>query len=139
MPLAYFGIYHDSALTTPVETGTPVPSNSLALQDVQLWAGSANAAWKLQAESAPGVDAITLTPTDSASGSGQPYTAVKLATSQAGLDAAVAGAALDIGNTVTGGAGNAFPFWVRVVPTLTVADVFTNLSLQSNAVVESPV
>lgn len=139
MPLTYFGIYHDSALTTPVNSGNPVPHNSLAPLDVQLWIGSADAGFKLQAESDPGTDAIMITPTDSAPGIGQPATAVKLATSQAGLDAATGGAALDVGVTITGGVGNAFPFWVRVEPTIAVANVFTDLNLDSNALVEPPV
>lgn len=48
-----------------------------------------------------------------------PITEIKMALSLSGLDTAIAGEPLTIGNTVLSGAGNAIPVYVRVTNTIT--------------------
>lgn len=136
-----FKVYHDSALTTPVTAGDPIAAtfDGAGSSDVQLWFGSTTSSVKVQVTSNPGVTPITLTPTDAASGSGQPATAIKLATTQGALASATAGAALSIGATVTSGTANAFSFWVRLTNALTVVGAYTDLTLETPALTESAV
>jgi hypothetical protein len=134
-----FSFYFDSALTQPVSSGDPIPFTfeGAGSGDVQLWFGSTTSSVKVQATSDPGTDSITITPTDSDSGTGEPNTAIKLATSQGGLTAATAGAALAIGTTVNSGTGGAFSFWLRVTNVLTTVGVYTDLSLLTNNLTET--
>ena len=136
-----FAIFHDSALTTPVDAENPLATSHAGStsQDVQLWFGSPASDVSAQAQSDPGTDPITITPTDAASGSGQPATAVKLATSQVGLASATAGAALEIGTEVLSGTANAFSFWARLTNALTVVGTYDDLSLEVNEIVEAAV
>ena len=136
-----FAIFHDSALTTPVDAENPIATSHAGStsQDVQLWFGSPASDVSAQAQSDPGTDPITITPTDAASGSGQPATAVKLATSQVGLASATAGAALEIGTEVLSGTANAFSFWARLTNALTVVGTYDDLSLEVNEIVEAAV
>ena len=106
--------------------------------DVQIWFGSATASRKARASSNPGVDQIAVTIADSATGSGEPASAVKLATSQGGLDSATAGASLNIGTQVLSGSGNAVSFWVRIDDATLATGAYTDLSL-SASIVEDPV
>ena len=75
--------------------------------------GDPDAAIKIQADSAPGIDPIAVSITDSAPGSGVEATHIKLATSQAGLGSATGGAPLNLPATVNGGVGNAVAVWYR--------------------------
>jgi hypothetical protein len=137
-----FKFYHDAALTQEVTALNPIAAtqdtaNSLGPVDVQLWFGSVTASVKVQATSDPGVDQISITPTDSAGGSGEPATALKLATSQAGLTGATAGAALSAGVTINSGTSNAFAFWVRIDDATAAVGAYTDLSLDTNDLTES--
>ena len=59
-----------------------------------------------------------------------PITEIKLATSEAGLDGATAGASLDLGTSISSGSGNAVEFWLRVTNTIdTVMSNFGNAEL----------
>ena len=124
-----YAFFHDSALTSAVGSGNPITAlqdtiNSLAPVDVQIWFGSATASRKARASSNPGVDQIAVTISDSATGSGEPASAVKLATSQGGLDSATAGASLNIGTQVLSGSGTFLisgastpvNYWVELLP-----------------------
>ena len=137
-----YAFFHDSALTSAVNSGNPITAlqdtiNSLAPVDVQIWFGSATASRKARASSNPGVDQIAVTIADSATGSGEPASAVKLATSQGGLDSATAGASLNIGTQVLSGSGNAMSFWVRIDDATLATGAYTDLSL-SASIVEDP-
>lgn len=138
-----FGFFHDASLTQPVGAGSPISAtqdtlNSLAPVDKQIWFGSTNSAIKTQANSNPGTDSITVAPADAAAGSGQPTTAVKLALSQAGLASATAGASLALGTAVSGGVANAIAFWVRLDDQTAVLGAYTDLSLTTNILLDSP-
>ena len=109
-----FGLFLDSALTQPanvvtltedITTGTPT--------DKHLYFGSTATGTKCQANSNPGTDQITISLTDSTPGAGHPTTDIKLALTQVGLDAAAAGAALNLGSTVNSGTANAVSVWLR--------------------------
>lgn len=137
-----FQFFFDAALTLPVAAGTPIPAaqmadNSLAPVDVQLWFGSNASGTQVQASSNPGVDEITVTPTDAASGSGEPATAISLATSQGGLAAATPGAALALATAISSGVANAATFWARIDDATGVAGTYTDLSLDTNTLIES--
>jgi hypothetical protein len=175
-----FKLYNDSALTDaftgtlPVTHFTDLSDNP---QDFTLYFGSTEAARQLEATSNPGVDQISLTPTNGlpawaattaysvgdavepttpngyryvcttagTSGGSEPtwpttgigstivdgtvvwtfvgarheLTEIKLALTEVGLGSAVAGAALDLGTTLTSGVGNAVEFWIRVTNAVT--------------------
>ena len=180
-----FKLYTDSGLTT-LFTGLFQLTHETDLsdnpQDFQLWFGSNTSSRTLEATSNPGVDQISLTPTDimtawaattaysvgdcrqpttpntyryevttaGTSGGSEPTwptggvgstvvdgtvvwtlvsskhepTEIKLALTAAGLPGATAGAALDLGATLTSGVGNAVEINIRV--TNAVTDVGSN-------------
>lgn len=138
-----FKFYHDSALTTEVDASNPIEIAAVhpggTYTDVQLWLGSVDADVQVQADSDPGVDDIEIAIVDAdGGGTGNADTACKLATSQVGLAAAVAGDPLAIGPTLASGVANAYPFWLRVSNAATVVGVYTDLSLETNDLIESP-
>lgn len=197
-----FKLYTDSGLTTEYGgTSTLTHESDLSdnPQDLQLWFGSTLSSRKLEAQSNPGIDQVTLTPTDilpewiasnpyslgntaeptvdntyryvvttaGTSAASEPTwptsigstvvdgtvtwtcvakthqpTEIKLATTAAGLGAAVAGDPLNLGATINGGVAGAVEVNIRI--TNAVTTVSTNvgnpeLSLYINAVVESAV
>lgn len=139
-----FKFYHDSALSSEVTAANPVEITALhpggAATDVQLWIGSTETDTQAQATSDPGVDDIEISIADSdGGGAGNATTACKLATGQAGLAAAVAGAALAIGPTLTSGVANAVTFWLRITNAQATVGVYTDLSLETNDLTETPV
>jgi hypothetical protein len=139
-----FKFYHDAALTSEVTSGNPIAITALhpggSATDVQLWLGSTATDTQAQANSDPGVDDIEISIADSdGGGAGNATTACKLATSQGGLSTAVAGDPLPIGPTLASGVAKAMPFWLRVTNAQTVVGTYTDLSLATNTLVESPV
>lgn len=86
-----------------------------------------------QADSNPGVDDVVVTPVDTGVGGSQPITNVKLATSLAGLDAAVAGAPLNLGPSI----GPVTPVAVRYTPS-GAEGVSTNIVFRTNALLDTP-
>lgn len=139
-----FKFYHDSALTQEVTSGNPIAAvqdtlNTLPPVDKQIWLGSIASGMKVRADSNPGVDPIMVSIADSASGSGEPASAVKLATSQGGLDGATPGASLSLGAQITSGSANAVSFWARMDDATATAGSYTDLSLQTNNLREEPV
>lgn len=136
--------YHDAALTQKVTTLNPIAAqqnvaNTLPAVDIQVWLGSNDTSWRFQADSDPGTDPIVVSIIDSASGSGEPTTAVKLATSQGGLAAATPGAALSLGTQVDAGVGNAISFWARIDDATLTAGAYTDLKLQTNVLRMTPI
>jgi hypothetical protein len=102
--------------------------------DFTLYLGTNTANRQLQAYSDPGVDQITITPTDSNPGAGHEATEIKLATTQVGLDSAVAGDPLNLGTTLA--AQTAYPIWIRLTDATGGPVPSTELSLVFNTVVE---
>jgi len=194
-----FKLYTDSGLTTPYGGTTTLTHESDLSdnpQDLQLWFGSPLSSRKLEAQSNPSVDQVTLTPTDilpewvastayslgdtaeptvdntyrykvttaGTSGGTEPTwptsigstvvdgtvtwvciskthqpTEIKLATTAAGLDAAVAGAALNLGATINGGVANAVEVNIRITNAVTTVSSNVGqpeLALYINSVIE---
>ena len=107
-------VFRDAALTEPfdpVDGGIGAWSKQGDTAVGVFYVGATDAGFKLQATSNPGVDPIALSIVDSSPGSGVEATAIRLAVSEAGLAAATPGAALNIGDTVLGGAVNAIEVW----------------------------
>lgn len=77
----------------------------------------------------PGVDQIQIKPVDSDSGSGHETTEIKLALSEADLDTAVAGAALDLGTTLTSGASGVVVIYIGVTNAVTTVGNSTELGI----------
>lgn len=82
----------------------------------------------LQTKTNPGVNNITLTPTDASPGSGHEATEIKLATTAAGLDTANAGAAVSLGHTLTSGLNGKREIHVRVTNAVQTRGNSTELS-----------
>lgn len=136
--------YHDAALTQEVTSLAPAlaqqdVANSLPPVQKQLWLGSVATGFTFKAQSNPGVDNITVSPADANGATGQTTAALKLASSQAGLAAAVAGASLTLVPTITSGVSNAITFWVEINDLTSVAGSYTDLSLTTNPLFENPV
>lgn len=138
-----FSFFHDSALTQPVDAENPITAtqdttNSMDPVDVQIWFGSTATGMVATAESDPGVDDILVTIVDADDETGEPDTAVSLATSQVGLDTATPGASLSLGTSIESGSANAIAFWVRIDDATEEAGAYTDLSLVTNDLAEDP-
>lgn len=136
--------YSDAALTQEVNAGNPIyalqdTANSLTPVQTQLWLGSTATGTVFKATSNPGVADIVISVTDSNGATGQTTAAVKLATTQAGLAAAVAGASLIVGTSRNSGVSNAFPFWIQLDDVAAVVGSYTDLGITTNALNEAPV
>ena len=94
---------------------------------------------KFQAASDPGVDDIEVSIDDQAPSSGQPATAIKLATSEAGLATAVAGDPLSLGTTLLSGTGNATPIWIEFEDATAAVATDLDVRLLVTELVESDV
>lgn len=134
--------YTDSGLTTELVGNLVIAQNqdgSTGDIDGVLYFGSTEASKTLQADSNPGVDQISISITDSDPNPGTTpeATDLKLATSNGGLAGATAGAALDLGVTLTSGVGNAVAVHYRqATPTAPVGN-YTELSLTTNLLRET--
>lgn len=133
------GFYVDAGLTTPLSNLVAVQAsdNSIAAVDSVVYLGSTVSGNKFQASSDPGVDQIEVSPVSS--GAGPLTTYLKLASSSGGLGSAVAGAPLAIGHTINSGSANSVAVHVRTdFPAYTVGS-YTNLSLETNLLIETTV
>lgn len=139
-----FKFYHDSALTSEITSGNPltatqVTSGALPYVDKTIYFGSTATGMKAQVTSDPGVTAIAVSISDADGGTGSPSTEIKLASSPAGLAGATAGAALTLTTQVLSGVSNAVPISVRRASVLTVAGAYTDLTLVTQDLTETPV
>ena len=135
------GFFRDAALTQRINSlgallAPQKGDHSLPPVDTKIYLGATTGGYKYEAASDPGVDPIVLTPVD-LTGTGEVVGCLKLATTQGGLDAAVAGAALSIGTQILTGVGNATSFWVRQTGTLTTTGYYANVVVDTNNLVES--
>lgn len=88
-------------------------------------------------EAQDGVSNVLVQVFDSASSSGVPASAVKLATSSGGLDTAVAGADLDLGPALLSGAANAVAVHMRVQTGALAIGTYSDLALRTNPLTEA--
>lgn len=136
--------YHDAALTQEVNSADPLYAlqdtvNSLAPVEKQVWLGSTATGTVFKANSNPGVDNIAVSAADSDGATGQTTAAVKLATTSGGLATATAGAPLTVGTTLNSGVAGAFTFWVQLDDQAAAIGAYTDLSLTTNSLNETPV
>lgn len=134
-------IYLDAALTTqavPPFVFQQFASGSGGPHQRQVFLGSTDTGALFEALSDPGVDQITLSITDASPGSGQEASSIKLAATLAGLASAVAGAALDLGTSISAGAAGAKEIWIEWDDTTGVVATDLNLSIGLNAIKVTP-
>lgn len=131
--------YSDAALSSPLTKANVVQRSDGATGPVDqvAYLGSGVANKKIRAASNPGVDNIVLSVVDADGPTGQTAAAVKLATSLAGLDSAVAGDPLTLGTEILSGAANAVAVHIRIEDQTATVGTYTDLSLQTNELVES--
>ena len=135
-----FKLYNDAALTSEFSGTLPTSHNSTGSTgrvDNKLYLGSTVAGKTLEADSNPGVDQLTLTPEDSAVGSGHEVAEVKLALSLAGLSSATGGAAINLGASILSEVANALEIWVGIEAVYLTVGVSTELSLTTNVLRET--
>lgn len=131
-----WGFYEDAGLTVPQTLGATVVDGA-GPTDRIIYFGSPSAGKTLQAKSDPGTDQITVGPADADAGTGAPATAIKLALSAGGLDSATAGAAINVGATLSSGAANRVTLYVRTTQGALAVGSYADLSLTTNSVAES--
>lgn len=131
-----FGFFADPAMTTPITTLSLVSlfdgTASTPVAEV-VYFGNPTAGSSISPESGA---AILVSVTDAASGSGLPASAVKLASSEAGLASATGGAALSLGASLTSGAGNQVAVWIEIDAGAAAVGDYTDLGLTTNSLVE---
>lgn len=138
--MSTFKIYADAGLTVPITGAGSVDFSQIAsgaAVDRVVYFGSAEAGKKLQAASDPGTDPVELSIFDSNALAGLEPTAMKLALSSGGLDAATAGAALALGTTILSGTANAVPVFIRSDAATATPAVFDDLVLRVAGVLET--
>lgn len=132
-----FAFYTNAGLTVPLSGNIvfeePTDHSSFA-PNVPIYLGdpSTGDPVYLKATSDPGVDQITISITDSAAGSGQEASNIKLATTEAGLATATAGAPLDLGVQIQSGVANAAVIWIQFRDSNGIQGTSTELGLETN-------
>lgn len=128
------GFFYDSTLTQSVGASLPIDREiGGAPVDVQLYLGSSVASRYF----VPDSDAvISIAVADADPANGWAATNIRLATSQAGLDTATAGAPLDLGNQINSGAANAQGFWLRFSGDSATPKTAADISLITNTLRE---
>lgn len=139
-----FKFYHDSALTQEITSGNPLTATQdtagiLGAVDKTIYLGSTLTGNKAQVNANPGVTAIAVSVVDANAGTGAPATEFKLALSAGGLATATAGAALTLSTTINSGVANAVPVFTRRDSALAVAGSYTDVSLTTQTLLETPV
>jgi len=139
-----FKFYHDSGLTQEITSGNPLTATQdtaglLGAVDKTIYLGSTVTGNKAEVQSDPGVTAISVSIADADAGTGAPASEFKLALSAGGLDTATAGAALTLSTSITSGVANAVPIYTRRDSVLAVAGSYTDVSLTTQTLIETPV
>lgn len=132
-------LYTDPALANELIGNITISQNtdgSTGDVDGVIYLGSVETSKTFQAASDPGADQITVSIVDSnvSPGLTPEATDIKLATSNAGLDAAVAGDPLNIGTTLISGVGNQVAIHYRVITPTAASGSYTELSLSTNPI-----
>lgn len=137
--MSVFGIFADSALTTPfVLRKLQIANEATTAQDGVFYVGTAVSGMRMQTVDNPGVDPITIEVGDNDPLGGVSASSVKLATSSGGLDGAVGGDPLEIGHTIDGGTVNAVEVHYRLLPQTLAKGVFDDVFIIIDDVVEFP-
>lgn len=129
--------YADAGLTSELASLELPQSTGGPAAETVIWFGSIASGKQAQNAADPGTDPILLSVVDANSGGGLPVTAIRLALSYAGLDSATPGAALNLGSTLSSGAGNKVAVYVRADSAAGTPATFTDLSLQTSLLLET--
>lgn len=134
-----FQLFADAQLTNPLTslTATHLVGSGSAV-DQRVFFGSAESNVKVQVASDPGVADILLSIADADPGAGHEPSAVRLATTQAGLDSATPGQALNLGPEVLSGEANAVEVWIRRIDETGEVGLSSELSLETQTLEEMP-
>jgi hypothetical protein len=137
-----FKFFHDAALTSEITALNPLSatqetSGALGPVNKTIYFGATASGTKVRTTSNPGVDAIVISVIDTDAGTGAPATEFKTSLSPI-TGAETAGGALTLSHTVYSGVGNAIPIYTRRTSAVTTAGTYTDISLQTNSLTESP-
>jgi hypothetical protein len=127
-----FAFYTDAALTNALTGNLEV---NISPTTFHLYLGHTSTGKKIETATGPGVNNITITVVDSATGSGHPTTDIKLATTTGALASGTQ--SLTIGTSLTGGSANAYDFYIMATDSLGGVSSSTELSIQTPSLVES--
>jgi len=134
--MAALNLYVDSALTTLATLPLVFTQDDAGVNPPhqrQFYLGSTDATGTVfEAASSPGLDQIVLSIADAAPGSGQPASAIKLATTSGGLASATGGASLNLGTSINSGVAGAKIVWVQFDDSTGTAATDNNISLAMN-------
>lgn len=141
MAIPTFKLHVDAALTTPFINPlitTKDADGSSPDSDYVLYLGSVEILKTMQTKVNPGVDPIILSILDTvpAPGDGPEPTDIKLALSNAGLTAAVAGDPLSLGTTISGGVGAAIEIHIRISGPVMPSGTYNEISISDNGTEE---
>ncbi len=133
--------YSDPTLTTELTllSANQNADGSTGALDFLIYMGSVSVGKKLEADSNAGVDDIVLSISDSDAGTGSPATDIRLALTSLGLDSAIAGDPLTLGPVIYSEQAGAVPVYVRIEDSTNTVSTNTDLSLQTNILVETNV
>lgn len=128
--------YRDAGLVALADVfdAQQTADGNAAAVDRVFYLGSTAAGKVFRSSSNPGVDAISVAP--AISGAGLATTAIRLASSAAGLNSATPGAALAVGVEILSGAGNAVAVHVRIDAPAIAGGEYSNLRLVSSETME---
>lgn len=132
-----FRFYADPALTTPLSTlslTTLIGSGDSEPVSAVVYFGKPGGGRYIDPESG---EHITVSVADTSPAAGLPAASVKLSLSEAGLASATGGAALELGEYLESGVGNAVAIWVAVDAGAVPSGAYTDLSLVTSVVIET--
>jgi hypothetical protein len=134
--------YHDDPLSEEVTADNPInPSMdtlgvTIPYVDKEIKLGTPDETKRYRAASDPGVDQIMVAVRDDSVGSGLAATSIKLALTQGGLAAAVAGESLAVGTQILGGVDNAVTVWVRYLNVSAAVNNYLDVYPETDDVIE---
>jgi hypothetical protein len=125
-------IYHDNAGASPVTAINPLsfrPAPNGTAAALQVWVGSVETAGiKHRRKTNPGAAQLQASVYDGNLAAGLDITDFKLASTEAGLAGATAGAALNLGLEILAGAVNLVPMWIEASDS--VGDIALHTDIQ---------
>jgi|SRR5581483_2753976 len=145
--MAQFGFYQDTSsapdFTKPINVGTPLTQSididAGGVVTQRIWFGSDQSSQQVQDNASPGVAQITVSIVDATAGNTNPTTRFKLFKGNsppADWNTVTAGASINLGTSVVGGAGNAVSIWVQYTGPANENSgspiTYTDLSFQTN-------
>lgn len=137
-----FTFFHDAALTNPIEAGDTLTGSHVSgaadFTDKTIYFGSPATGTKAEVTANPGVTAIEVSIADADGGSGTPATEFRLSLS-AITGAETPGAALTLSTSVQSGVANAVPIHTRRTGSVSVAGNYSDISITTQNLRESPV